>query len=130
MCLPIDKPLTLRAAFPADISPVKSPLALRFVWPAETTPNPSFEVGPENKKIPKPPGQLSRLSRGDYSLEQTLGWEKSVYLQVQVNIINIMLRNAGSNMQIVEGYQTVDSGSSRKRQTVYVARQTTHKNCL
>ncbi|MDT7543714.1 MAG: hypothetical protein QOE33_3626 [Acidobacteriota bacterium] len=82
-------PITLRTAFPADTIPVKTPLALRFVWPVETAIPDAPEVQHKKKKIPKPQGELSRLSRGGYSLEKALGWEKSLYLQVQVHSINI-----------------------------------------
>jgi hypothetical protein len=35
-------------------------------------------------KIPKPPGEVTRLSRGGYSLRKALGWDERLYEEVQV----------------------------------------------
>jgi len=39
------------------------------------------------RKIPKPPGELTRLSRGGYSLERALGWDQERYRKVQVSLL-------------------------------------------
>jgi hypothetical protein len=41
-------------------------------------------VKTEPRKISKPRGEVTRLSRGGYSLEKTLGWEQKRYREVQV----------------------------------------------
>jgi hypothetical protein len=39
-----------------------------------------------HRKIPKPPGELTRLSRGGYSLERALGWDQERYRKIQVSL--------------------------------------------
>jgi hypothetical protein len=41
---------------------------------------------PRHEKIPKPCGEVGRLSRNGYKLENVLGWKEEQYHDVQVNL--------------------------------------------
>jgi hypothetical protein len=40
-----------------------------------------------NTSIPKPPGEVTRLRRGGYSLISTLGWQEEKYDEVQASAL-------------------------------------------
>lgn len=48
--------------------------------------DPIFQAVPyaDRPRIPKPDGEVARLKRGGYNLEQQLQWDHTVYLQVMV----------------------------------------------
>ena len=48
--------------------------------------DPTYQSVPyvDRPKIPKPPGDVARLKRGGYNLEQQLAWTHSLYTEVMV----------------------------------------------
>lgn len=51
--------------------------------PTPSSPN-DLRASPAGILIPKPPGEVSQLKRGGYSLSKTVGWSDEVYKAVQV----------------------------------------------
>ncbi|KLO04612.1 hypothetical protein SCHPADRAFT_812803, partial [Schizopora paradoxa] len=84
--LSMDPPLTSRIEFPFanDEAALRSDLTVHI---------PSTSGVATTRKpiasIPKPHGEVSRLSRGGYNLEEALGWSKVEYTKVQKGIREI-----------------------------------------
>ena len=77
-------PLTLRKTFEAESKIIPSPLTLRRVWTAESDRHQCPKMTAESKKIPKPTGEVGRLSRGGYRLTEALGLSDKEYQEIQV----------------------------------------------
>ncbi len=91
--------LTLNIVFPEEFNASSAVLTLSKIWPDEPIalinhrPDPlevqdiRFKIdGSCQRKIPKPNGEVTRLSRGGYSLQAALRWDKAFYYEVQVSI--------------------------------------------
>ena len=90
-------PLSLSTVFADELRLSAVILTLNKIWPQEpivtkgdagslTTPH-SYHPS-QNQKIPKPRGEVTRLSRNGYSLRQALGWDAEYYHKVQVSMYN------------------------------------------
>lgn len=42
-------------------------------------------------KIPKPPGEVTRIERGGYNLQLALGWSDEQYKRLQVSLTRIII---------------------------------------
>lgn len=110
--MPDTPPLTLLTVFRDEFSPSSVSLTFRKIWGQEVdyqyhhtaastskqksdvqTVNqaPNLENGPfpqplPDSQIPKPPGEVARLSRGGYSLAKVLMWDEEFYSEVQVHL--------------------------------------------
>jgi hypothetical protein len=81
-------PTILRTVFPPE--PKKDPpiLPLRITWPSQGTAPVQVQNLPG--KIRKPPGEVTRLSRGGYSLQKVLGWDPERYKKILVSCLKIV----------------------------------------
>ncbi|KAG2341224.1 hypothetical protein BDR05DRAFT_949826 [Suillus weaverae] len=79
------KPLTIHCEFPPERGYSPPPLMQHQVFSHDTdssSPDGVEQIPPAvplPSKIPKPRGEVSRLSRGGYNLQETLGWPASEY---------------------------------------------------
>lgn len=62
------------------------------VLPDSSVRNAAGVVSARKSYIAKPHGEVSRISRGGYNLEEALGWSKADYTAVQVFLL---YRNTG-----------------------------------
>ncbi|KLO03917.1 hypothetical protein SCHPADRAFT_795801, partial [Schizopora paradoxa] len=88
-------PLTSRSMFRKEALRIGSPLTWRTIFPfadgVVLCPERTSSSTPVITKatIPKPHGEVSRLSRGGYNLEEALGWSKNEYATIQKEIREI-----------------------------------------
>lgn len=73
--------LTQRTVFDDEQQRQVTQLTLRKVWPMQAPDPPSPS---STRLVVKPKGEVGRPGRNGYSLSVVLGWEKSIYLKVQV----------------------------------------------
>jgi len=85
-----------RVVFPPEVDTASMQLALRRVWPPETPGRPLDTVlrqhttqgiavqARRNGPMSKPSGEVNEISKGGYSLQSILNWEKKRYKDVQV----------------------------------------------
>lgn len=80
--------LTSRTVFASEVDPSMVVLTSRRVWLPETSKvSPSCPLpSPTSASalIAKPPGEVTELNKGGYTLEKVLNWERHKYLAVQV----------------------------------------------
>lgn len=81
--------VALRMEFTPEIAPKLTYETLRMLWPSERPIEPledrKAKVGPG--VIAKPPGQVTEISKGGYSLKAELQWDKSLYNAVYVSLL-------------------------------------------
>jgi len=138
--------LTARTRFPREVDLKNVLLASRTVWPEEVAIcNPQNLQSLENGMaqvswpMPKPPGQVSEVNKGGYSLSSVLGWEGKWYKTVQVSVVLILFRAIfdiivprtrfmpKQNLRSTLGNLTVSKG--RKRYHVCVELYVVRINC-
>lgn len=91
------KPLTIHCEFPPERALTPPPLTQHRVFSQDAdsvqpivqsipaAPEPCVSAGMSSKKIQKPRGEVSRISRGGYNLQETLGWSSSEYEEIRVS---------------------------------------------
>lgn len=102
-------PLTSRTEFPLTDSTLEQPV--------NTSVPVRHSVGGTNTLktyIPKPHGEVSRLSRGGYNLEEALGWSKAEYNSVQVFRLSVEVVSAFNYSSTLQPLTERDPGD-RKR---------------
>lgn len=77
-------PLTLRITFEDELKTLPPLLTLRRVWTAEVESHLRTQKTTESRKVPKPPGEVGRLSRGGYRLTEVLELNDKEYQEIQV----------------------------------------------
>ncbi|KLO04504.1 hypothetical protein SCHPADRAFT_1003275 [Schizopora paradoxa] len=104
-------PLTNRSVFHKEPLSTGIVLASRTEFPlieaSAASGFPSVLPSKLRAEIPKPPGEVSRISRGGYNLEEKLGWSKSEYGKVQKGIRE--LAKAHLNMTAILSEQDENS---------------------
>ena len=85
-------PLVCQSVFPPERSTTLPPLTQHKIFahedsnlPAAAPPGPREFRGPQVKVlIPKPHGEVSRINRGGYNLQDKLGWPAADYEEIRV----------------------------------------------
>ena len=85
-------PLVCQSVFPPERSATPPPLTQHKIFaredsnlPAAAPPGPQEFRGPRVKVlIPKPHGEVSRINRGGYNLQDKLGWPAADYEEIRV----------------------------------------------
>jgi hypothetical protein len=87
-------PLTIHARFSPERVLTPEPMSKDMVFPREhdgCQPRLQGLVDPgpinDDTSIPKPPGEVTRLRRGGYSLISALGWQEERYDEVQASAL-------------------------------------------
>jgi len=91
--------LTIHCEFPPERTCTPPPLTQHRVFPRDadssaldpSQTNPfaaqSLVPNPLPSKIPKPRGEVTRISRGGYNLQMTLGWPVADYEETRVSVL-------------------------------------------
>lgn len=100
-------PLSNRSIFRGEALLTGIPLATRTAFSFEEEPAPQRSLPSagdrsSRKLIPKPPGEVSRLSRGGYNLGETLGWSKEDYGAVRVCLTRFRIQLLSSKASATE----------------------------
>jgi hypothetical protein len=91
--------LTIHCEFPPERTCTPPPLTQHRVFPRDAdssaldlNPFAAQSVVPNllPSKIPKPRGEVTRISRGGYNLQMTLGWPASDYEETRVSVLVFM----------------------------------------
>ncbi|KAG1844675.1 hypothetical protein F4604DRAFT_1596060 [Suillus subluteus] len=90
-------PLTMHCNFPPERAMSPPPITQHKVFQREVNSIavaqldllPSSLIPSLPAKIPKPPGKVSRLKRGGYNLQETLGWSPLEYEEVRSFVIHL-----------------------------------------
>jgi hypothetical protein len=81
-------PLTFQTTFAPEIDLSSVLLVCNRIWRPETAPTSQPAQIPHETvaavTVPKPPGQVTEISKGGYSLEDVLQWPDGQYTKVQV----------------------------------------------
>lgn len=96
------KPLTIHCEFPTERSYTPPPLTQHQVFSRDidsSSPDAAEQILPAAQlpdplpsKIPKPRGEVSRISRGGYNLQEALGWPASEYEETRVRVFVCLSR--------------------------------------
>lgn len=83
-------PLQLRFSTERSLPARDTPLQTAFDLTTSRAPLPpsitESAIYPQHPKIRKPPGEVTRIKRGGYSLEKTLNWPDDSYARFQVGV--------------------------------------------
>lgn len=94
------KPLTIHCEFPPERSYTPPPLTQHRVFSRSSDPSSDAAERPTpaallpiplSMKIPKPRGEVSRISRGGYNLQEALGWPASEYEETRVRVLTAVV---------------------------------------
>lgn len=91
----------LRMEFTPELMPRLTYETLRMVWAPETLIDTPKHANDDRPAVyPKPPGQVSELSKGGYSLRGELRWDNALYCEVHV-CVSTIIRHINGYLSII-----------------------------